>query len=65
MGSDLALLVAFYTVAAYEPLRPTVFCAGVLELGIVLAAARWSNGRSQLYLIVLLSGMGVAAGFPG
>jgi signal transduction histidine kinase len=65
MGSDLALLVAFYTVAAYEPLRSTVFCAAVLELGIVLAAARWSNGRSQLYLIVLLSGMGVAAGVLG
>ena len=65
MGSDLALLVAFYTVAAYEPLRPTVFCASVLELGIVLAAAQWSYGRSQLYLIVLLSGMGVAAGVLG
>ena len=65
MGSDLALLVAFYTVAAYEPLRATVFCAAVLELGIVLAAARWSYGRSQLYLIVLLSGMGVAAGVMG
>ena len=65
MGSDLALLVAFYTVAAYEPLRSTVFCAAVLELGIVLAAARWSYGRSQLYLIVLLSGMGVAAGVLG
>jgi len=65
MGSDLALLVAFYTVAAYELLRSTVFCAAVLELGIVLAAARWSNGRSQLYLIVLLSGMGVAAGVLG
>lgn len=65
LGSDLALLVTFYTVAAYEPSRATVLCAAVLELGIVLAAARWSNGRSQLYLIVLLSGMGVAAGVMG
>ena len=65
MGSDLALLVSFYTVSAYASLRPTVFCAAVLELGIVLAAARWSYGRSQLYLIVLLSGMGVAAGVLG
>jgi signal transduction histidine kinase len=65
MGSDLALLVAFYTVAAYQSLRPTVLCAAVLELGIVLAAARWSFGRSQLYQIVLLSGMGVAAGVLG
>ena len=65
LGCDLALLVAFYTVAAYESLRPTMACAGVLELGIVLAAMRWSSGRSLLYMIVLLSGMAVAAGVLG
>jgi signal transduction histidine kinase len=65
LGSDLALLVAFYTAAAYESLRRTVLCAVVLELGIVLAALRWSNGRSPLDLIVLLSGMAVAAGVLG
>ena len=41
LGCDLVLLVAFYTVAANESLRRTVLCAGVLELGIVMAAIRW------------------------
>jgi signal transduction histidine kinase len=65
LGCDLALLVAFYTVAAHESLRRTVLCAGVLELGIVLAAMRWSSGRSLWWMIVLLSGMAVAAGVLG
>ena len=65
LGCDLALLVAFYTVAANESLRRTVLCAGVLELGIVLAAIRWSSGRSLWWIIVLLSGMAVAAGVLG
>jgi signal transduction histidine kinase len=65
LGCDLALLVAFYTVAAHESLRRTVLCAGVLELGIVLAAIRWSSGRSLWWMIVLLSGMAVAAGVLG
>jgi len=65
LGSDFVLLVAFYTVAANESLRRTVLCAGVLELGIVLAAIRWSNGRSLWWIIVLLSGMAVAAGVLG
>lgn len=65
LGGDLGLLVAFYTVAAYESMRATALCAGVLELGIVLAAIRWSGGRSLLYMIVLLSGMAVAAGVLG
>jgi signal transduction histidine kinase len=65
LGGDLALLVAFYTVAVNESGRRTVLCAGVLELGIVLAAVRWSSGRSVLYMIVLLSGMAVAAGVLG
>jgi signal transduction histidine kinase len=65
LGGDLALLVAFYTVAANQSPRRTVVCAGVLELGIVMAAVRWSSGRSLLWMIVLLSGMAVAAGVLG
>jgi signal transduction histidine kinase len=65
LGSDLVLLVAFYTVAANESLRRTVLCAGVLELGIVLAAVRWSGGSPMIYMIVLLSAMAVAAGVLG
>jgi signal transduction histidine kinase len=65
LGCDLALLVAFYAVAVYESMRRTAFCSAALELGIVLAAVRWSNGRSPLSLFVLLSGMAVAAGVLG
>jgi signal transduction histidine kinase len=65
LGADLALLVSFYTVAAFQSARRMLLCAGVLELGIVLAALRWSGGRSPLILIVLLTGMGVAAGVLG
>ena len=65
LGCDLVLLVAFYTVAANESLRRTVLCAGMLELGIVMAAIRWSSGRSLWWMIVLLSGMAVAAGVLG
>ena len=65
LGGDLALLVAFYTVAAHESLRRTALCAGVLELGIALAAIRWSSGHSMWWMIVLLSGMAVAAGVLG
>jgi signal transduction histidine kinase len=65
LGSDLALLVGFYTVAAHESWRRTVLCSVVLELGIVLASVRWSGGHAPLSLIVLLSGMAVAAGVLG
>lgn len=65
LGSDVALLVAFYTVVAFQSWRRTLLCAVVLEVGIVLAAVRWSNDHSPLYLVVLLSGMGFAAGVLG
>lgn len=65
LGCDIALLVAFYTVAARESSRWTVLSAAVLELGIVLAALRWSNNHSPLFLVLLLSGMAVAAGVLG
>jgi signal transduction histidine kinase len=43
-GGDAALLVALYTVAAHEPRRWTVgVAAGLLELGAVLATARWTG----------------------
>src|SRR5258705_4904699 len=40
--ADLALLVAFYTVAAYEPWRRILAAAAVLEVGAILAAARFA-----------------------
>jgi len=65
LGSNIALLVAFYTVATQESLPRRVLCAGVLELGVVLAAIRWSTTHSLLYVIVPLSGIAVAAGVLG
>jgi hypothetical protein len=40
MGSDLALLVAFYTVAANEPLRSTMFWSAARDAHIPLGASR-------------------------
>jgi signal transduction histidine kinase len=65
LGANAALLVAFYTVATRESLPRMVLCASVFELGIVLAAIRWSTTYSVLYVIVPLSAMAVAAGVLG
>jgi signal transduction histidine kinase len=67
IGADVALLVAFYTVAAREGRRKTVAAAAVLELGVVLASVRWVQGGygNKLLVLVLLSGMVTAAGFIG
>ncbi len=64
-AADVALLVAFYTVAAREDLRRTAEAAVVLEVGIVLAIARWSPGHLAVLFFVLLSGMASAAFFIG
>jgi signal transduction histidine kinase len=63
--SDVALLVAFYTVAAREDLRRTAAAAAVLELGVLLATIRWVSGHNALLFFVLLSGMTTAAYFIG
>jgi signal transduction histidine kinase len=64
-AADVALLVAFYTVAAREGMRRTAAAAAVLEIGIVLAVARWSPGHRAVLFFVLLSGMASAAFFIG
>jgi len=63
--ADVALLVAFYTVAARENPRRTATAAILLEVGIVLAVAKWSPGHSAVLAFVLLSGMASAAFFVG
>jgi signal transduction histidine kinase len=65
MSADLAPLVAFYTVAAYEPSRRILIAAGVLELGAVLAAMRFAPRGAGLVLFIFITGMITAAGLIG
>jgi signal transduction histidine kinase len=62
---DIALLIAFYTVAARESRRWTFVTAAALEFGVLLATIRWSTRHSALLEFVLLSGMATAAGVIG
>jgi signal transduction histidine kinase len=63
--ADLALLVAFYAVAAHEPRRWGVAAAAaILELGVLLAALKYA-GDSTLASFVVLSAFVVAAGALG
>jgi signal transduction histidine kinase len=65
LPADLALLVAFYTVAAYEPARRILIAAGLLELGAVLAAVRFAPAGTAFWGWILISGLITAAGFIG
>jgi len=58
--ADVALLVAVYTVAAQEPRGRVIAACTMLELGVVLAVARWAE-PSLLPSFVLLTGMATAA----
>jgi signal transduction histidine kinase len=60
VSADLALLFAIYTVAVHEPRGRVIAACAVLEIGIALAVARWTEG-SVLSALVLLTGMGTAA----
>jgi signal transduction histidine kinase len=61
---DAALLVALYTVAVSQPRRVTLLAAAVVEVGVVLAVARWASG-DWLRGFVGLSGLAVAAAVTG
>ena len=61
---DAALLFAFYTVAASQPLVVTAAAATVLEAGIGLAVARWA-AQAQLDAFIALSALATAAGAIG
>jgi signal transduction histidine kinase len=65
LTDDVALLVAFYTVAAYEPPRRILAAAGVLEIGAVLVVARLSQSPKQFWIWVLISGLVTGAGLTG
>ena len=58
--ADISLLVAVYTVAAHEPRPRLIFAAAILELGVILAVARWAEGVA-LPVFVFLTGMATAA----
>jgi signal transduction histidine kinase len=66
---DLALLIAFYTVAATQSTRRTVAAAAVLEFGVGVAAASYGpgggHGSGYAEVVVLLTGLVVAAGVLG
>ena len=65
LAGDVALLVYLYTVASRYRVRVGVLAAGVVELGVVLAALRWDLAASLdlpwLPAVVLLSGPVAAA----
>jgi signal transduction histidine kinase len=65
LAADLALLIAFYTVAAYATARRVLLAAGVLEFGTVLAAVRFAPPGTTLWAWILMSGMITAAGVIG
>jgi signal transduction histidine kinase len=65
LDADVALLVGLYSVASRRSLRATLAAGLVLEIGIGLAAHRWSGFHPGAFAFVLLSGMAVAAGVLG
>ena len=65
LAADLALLVAFYTVAAYSSARRVLLAAAVLETGAVMAAIRFAPPGTTVWAWILMSGMITAAGVLG
>jgi signal transduction histidine kinase len=61
LTADVALLVALYTVAAQRPRRTALAAAALLEVGVVLAAVRFSPARDLLTSLVFLTGLAAAA----
>jgi signal transduction histidine kinase len=59
--SDMALLIALYTVAAHCVRAHAVAAFGALEVGIAGAVLRWAPSHSTIQGFVFLSGMAVAA----
>ncbi|MEV4060846.1 sensor histidine kinase [Nonomuraea dietziae] len=61
LPADLTLLIALYTVAAYRPGRQTLIAALVLEVGVVLAAARWAPPGQFPISALAMTAMAAAA----
>lgn len=61
-SGSLALLVAGYSVGAFESRRwPVVYAAVIMQLGAVMAALRWAPVDHRLVALVLLTGTVTAA----
>jgi signal transduction histidine kinase len=66
LTDDIAVLVAFYTIAAYQPFRRILWAAGILAAGSVAVAAQAGPpGPHIFWSWVFLSGLAVAAGLLG
>ena len=63
--ADAALLVALYTVAAHESRRRAAAAAGLLEVGVIMAAVRWTPAGTLPRSLLFLSATVVAALFAG
>ena len=62
---DVALLIALYTVAAHESRARALLAAVVMEVGAVMAAARWEPAGTLLRSLAFLTATVVAALFAG
>ena len=62
--ADVALLVAFYTVAAHESRRDTFAAVAILEISLLLVTIHL-GGQNKPILFILLSGTAAAAGITG
>jgi signal transduction histidine kinase len=65
LPSDVALLVAIYTVAATSTWAWVLACAAVLEAGVVMATVRWRPTGSDLKSLVYLTGLAFTALLTG
>jgi signal transduction histidine kinase len=62
---DAALLVALYTVAAHESRIRAAAAAGLLEVGVIMAAVRWTPAGTLPRSLLFLTATVVAALFAG
>ncbi len=65
LPSDVALLVAIYTVAAVSPWVWVLTCAAVLEAGIVMATVRWRPVGSDFKSLVFVTWLALTALLTG
>jgi signal transduction histidine kinase len=65
LPSDVALLVAIYTVAAASPWAWVLTCVAVLEAGVVMATVRWRPTGSELKSLVYLTALAFTALLTG